>query len=552
MRLYRVTSLKEKFLFCFLILFFISSLSYWLVSSYYSKTESIANFGGEYIEGNIGQPAHINPVLSLSNDVDSDLSLIIYNGLLKYNDKGALINDLTESYEINEDKTVYTFHLKKNVTWHDGEKLTADDVFFTFNLISDPAYKSPLRSIWQGVSANIVDEYTISFKTSPYVGFLNNATFGIMPKHIWEPVKPENFALTELNLEPIGTGPFKYTSFQKDSKGNILSYKLVANPNYFYGKPYLSKITFNFYTEESALLDAYNRKEIMGINSVSSQNISTIKNQKNTFVHELNIPRYFAVFINQIKSVPLADDKVREALNYATNREELINLLLDGKGTPVYSPILPGMLGYSPDLGKVNYDSEKAKKLLDEAGWKTSGDGIRVKDDKLLEINLVTTNWDEFNKLAEILKAQWEKVGVKVNINSPTVSDVQQNYIRPREYEALLFGQNIGADPDPYSFWHFSQGKDPGLNLAIFGDDTSDKLIEAGRMEFDPEKRAQNYVDFQNILIKEIPAIFLCSPKYIYPVNKSIQGMTTENIASPAKRFSNIEKWYIKTKRIWK
>ena len=523
-----------------------------MIYLYYSKTNPIADFGGEYIEGNIGQPAHINPVLSLSNDVDSDLSQIIYNGLLKYDDKGGLVPDLAESYEINDTKTTYTFHLKKNVVWHDGNKLTANDVFFTFNLISDPAYRSPLRSNWQGVSVNMIDEYTIAFNTSPYAGFLNNATFGILPKHIWEPVKPENFSLTELNLEPIGTGPFKYTSFQKDSKGNILSYKLVANPNYFNGKPYLSKLTFNFYTEEGALLDAYNRKEIMGINSLSSQKITSIKNQKSSFVHELAIPRYFAIFFNQTKSVPLANDKVREALNYATNREELINQLLNGKGTPVFSPILPGMLGYNTDLGKVNYDPEKAKGILEEAEWKMTENGIRSKDEKLLEINLVTTNWDEFIKLAEILKSQWEKVGIKVNINSPSVSDVQQNYIRPREYEALLFGQNVGADPDPYSFWHSTQKKDPGLNLALFDDGASDKLIEDGRIEFDPEKRARNYTDFQNALVKELPAIFLCSPKYIYPVNKSIQGITTENISSPAKRFSNIEKWYIKTKRVWK
>ncbi|MFZ2226093.1 MAG: ABC transporter substrate-binding protein [Candidatus Moraniibacteriota bacterium] len=535
-----------------MVLLFLSSLGYLLVSFYHSKTNLVANFGGEYIEGSVGQPAHINPVLAISNDVDSDLSQIIYNGLLKYDDKGALVPDLAESYEINDEKTVYTFHLKKNVTWHDGTPLNADDVFFTFNLIADPTYKSPLRSNWQGVSANLIDEYTIAFSTNPYVGFLNNATFGILPKHIWESIKPENFSLAELNLEPIGSGPFKYSSFQKDSKGNILSYKLVANPNYFAGKPYLSKLTFNFYTQEDAVLDAYNRKEIMGVSNLSSQKITAIKNQKSSLIHELTIPRYFAVFLNQTKSLPLADDSVREALNIATNREELIKSVLNGAGSPVYSPILPGMIGYSADLGKASVDLEKAKQLLEAADWKLSDSGVRIKNDKLLEINLVTTDWDEFMRLAETLKSQWEKIGVKVNIESHSVSEVQQNYIRPREYEALLFGQNVGADPDPYSFWHSTQKKDPGLNLSLFGDDTTDKLIENGRVEFDAGKRTQDYLDFQNLLVKELPAIFLCSPKYIYPVNKSIQGITAENLISPAKRFSNIAQWYIKTKRVWK
>ena len=531
---------------------FFSSFGYSVISFYHSRTKLVPDFGGEYIEGSVGQPAHINPVLALSNDVDSDLSQIIYSSLLKYDEQGLLVPDLAENYEINDEKTTYTFHLKKNVSWHDGTPLTANDVLFTFNLIVNPVYRSPLRSNWQGVSANVVDEYTIAFNTNPYAGFLNNATFGILPKHLWESVKPENFNLTELNLEPIGSGPFKYSSFQKDSNGNILSYKLVANPNYFAGKPYLSKLTFNFYTEEDAALDAYNRKEVMGISNLSSSKISAIKNQKSSLIHELNIPRYFAVFLNQTKSVPLADDSVREALNLATDRKALIESVLYGKGSPVYSPVLPGMLGYSSELGKVEADPEKAQQILDSAGWKMSDSGVRIKGDKLLEISLVTIDWEEFVHLAETLKSEWEKIGVKVNLSSPSVSDVQQNYIRPREYDALLFGQNLGADPDPYSFWHSTQKKDPGLNLALFGDNETDKLIEAGRVEFDPQKRAQDYLDFQNLLVKELPAIFLCSPKYIYLLNKSVQGVMMENLVSPSKRFSHIDKWYIDTKRVWK
>jgi peptide/nickel transport system substrate-binding protein len=528
-------------------------LGYWGVSSYYSHTTALPNYGSEYIEGSVGQPQHINPLLSASNDVDADIAKIIYNGLLKYDGKGALIPDLAESYEISEDKTTYTFHLKKNVTWHDGTTFSARDVLFTFNLITDPSYKSPLRSNWQGVTANLVDDSVITFVTSPYAGFLNNVTFGILPQHIWDDVKPDNFPLAQLNLEPIGTGPFKYSSpFQKDSKGNILSYKLVANPNYFEGKPYLSKITFNFYTDEVSALDAYNRKEIMGMNGISSQKISEIKNQKSSLLHSFSIPRYSAVFLNQSKSLPLAEDKVREALNYATDRDELVKIVLNGKGSQIYSPILPGMIGYLADLGKVNYDSEKAKKLLDDAGWKMSDDGFRKKNDQLLEISLATTDWDEFSKSAEVLKTQWAKIGLKVNINSLSVSDIQQNYIRPREYEALLFGQVLGAEPDLYSFWHSAQKKDPGLNLALFGDSDTDKLVEDARVEFDREKRANFYVDFQKKLVEEVPAIFLCSPEYIYPVNKKVQGIDATNLVAPAERFSNVSKWFINTKRFWK
>ena len=535
-----------------MLLLFISSLGFWGFFYYYSHTTVIADFGGEYIEGNIGQPQHINPLLSASNDIDSDLTEIIYNGLLKYDEQGNLVPDLAENYEINEDKTTYTFHLKKNIVWHDGTPFNAYDVIFTFNLITDPAYKSPLRSNWQGVTVNLVDDYTFTFTTIPYAGFLNNTTFGILPKHLWDSIKPDNFPLTQLNLEPIGTGPFKYNTFQKDSNGNILAYKLVANPNYFSDKSYLSKITFNFYSDENSMLDAYNRKEIMGMSSISSQKITEIKNQKSSQVHTFFIPRYSAVFLNQMRSLPLNDEKVREALNYGTDREELVKIILNGEGSPIYSPILPKMIGYAEDLGRVDFDLEKAKNILDDAGWKITDNNFRKKNDTPLEITLITTDWDEFSQTAELLKTQWGKIGIKVNLNKLAISDIQQNYIRPREYEALLFGQALGADPDLYSFWHSAQKTDPGLNLAIFGDNATDKLIEDARIEFDLEKRTALYNDFQKELLKEIPAIFLISPKYIYPLNKKIQGIETKNLVSPAKRFSNINKWYIKTKRVKK
>ena len=525
----------------------------WGLFFYVSKTDVIASPGGEYIEGIVGQPQHLNPVISSSNSTDDDLSQLIYSGLLKYDARSNLKNDLTESYEISDDKTLYTFHLRQDVLWHDGQPLTARDVLFTVNLITDPAYKSPLRYNWQGIETNLVDDYTITFGIkNPFVGLLNNFTFGVLPKHIWESVSPDKFHLADINLEPIGTGPYKYSSYQKDSGGNIISYKLSANPVYYGGKPYISKITFNFYPDDDSILAAYNKKEIMGINSLSPQKTAQIKLQQSTSLHKFIISRYFAVFFNQTKSVPLATDEVREAFSYATNREELMNKVLNGNGTPIYSPILPGMIGYSDEIEKRQFDLERANKILDDNGWSRGEDGVRAKDGVVLEINLATTDWYELQQTAEVIKEQWEKIGARINVNILSISDIQQNYIRPREYEALLFGQVLGADPDLYSFWHSTQKKDPGLNLSLFGNSTADDLIDAGRAEFDREKRASIYKEFQEIISKEVPAVFLYSPDYVYPVNKKVRGISAEIIVSPAKRFSDVNLWYIKTKRIWK
>lgn len=546
-------NLKEKIIFSLLLLIFFGALASWGVIFYYKKTTAIPNYGGEYIEGIVGQPIHINPVISASNSADENLARMIFSSLFKYDQSGNITNDLVENYEISEDKTQYTVHLKKGVLWHDGQTLDAEDVLFTIRLITDPAYKSPLRANWQGIEASSPDAQTLVFKiNNPYVGFLNNLTFGILPKHLWESVSPENFSLTNLNIEPIGSGPFKYNPpFQKDSNGNILSYKLVANPNYFAGKPFISKITFNYYSDDSAIISAYNKKEIMGISNISPKKLPEITLTQSTDTHHFNIPRYFAIFFNQTKSLPLASDEVREALSYATDRQEIITTILDGNANPVYSPILSGMPGYSEDASKTDFDLAKANEILESNGWSRGDDGIRTKGDARLEINLITTDWPELADTAEIIKSQWEKVGLRVNVNKLSISDVQQNHIRPREYDALLFGQVLGADPDPYSFWHSTQKRDPGLNLSLFGDSDTDKLIENARTEFDQEKRASLYREFQEKISAERPAIFLYSPSYIYPLNKKVRGIDIINLVSPSERFSNIDKWYLKTKRIW-
>ncbi len=546
-------NLKEKFLFYFLWLILISSTISCAVLFYYSKTKAIPTYGGEYIEGIVGQPAHINPLLSSSNETDADLARLIYSGLFKYDSQGHIIPDLAESYELSDDKTTYTVHLRQNVLWHDGEPFNATDVSFTINLLSDPAYKSPLRNNWQGIQTTVLDNYTIQFKIDkPYVGFLSNLVFGILPKHLWDSITANNFTLNPMNLKPVGTGPYKYDSAQKDSSGNIVAYKLVSNPNYFASKPYIAKMTFNFYADEESALSALNRKEIMGIGGISSGGLNGIKVQKSIAVYKLNLPRYFAVFFNQTKSIPIANDEVRAALSLATNRQAIIDKVLYGNGQPVYSPFLPGMIGYSSDLAKSEFNIDKANQLLDSKGWTRGEDGWREKDGTPLEINLVTTDWGELTQTANILKDQWAKIGAKVNVKSLSISDVQENYIRPREYEALLFGQVVGADPDPYSFWHSTEKKDPGLNLSLFGNDTTDALIDNGRMEFDPQKRAQNYIDLQKAISAEVPAIFLYSPSYAYPVSRAVQGIHLENLISPAGRFNDVTSWYIKTKRVKK
>lgn len=544
---------REK-MFIFLLVFIsIAALIFWVGKIYVSATKQIPEYGGSYTEGMIGQPNYINPILAQNNEVDASIASLIYSGLLRGDRDGNLVNDLAENYDVSEDGKEYVFHIKRGAKWQDGEELNVDDIIFTINILNDPAYKSPLRQNWQGVSVEKVSDYDLKFVLEkPYFGFLENLTLGILPEHIWKNTPADKFHLVKYNLEPIGTGPYKFSNYHKDSEGNILDYETDAFENYFGGKPYINNIDFSFYSNEEDLINSYNRKEISGISNVSAQNGNLDNFKKNTSLYELKIPWSFSVFFNINKSVPLANKDVRRALNWAINKEQIINEALLGKALAIDSPFFPDTDEYNNSLEKFNFDLQKANEILDQANWKLGEDGIRIKDDVRLTFKLLNVDTPDLVRTAEIIKEQWTKVGAEVIIESLSFSDIKQNYIRPREYDALLVGQDSSFNVDPYSFWHSSQKKDPGLNLALFDNSTADELIEKARGEVDRTERAKEYFKFQEIIKDQVPAVFLFSPYYLYLVDSKIKGIELDKINSSQFRFSNINNWYIKTKRVKK
>lgn len=554
-------SSKERYFILGLGILIIISLVSWYIGFRTTRTVTIPNYGGSYIEGLVGSPQYINPILSQTSDVDQDITELVFSGLMKYDSRENLAPDLAEKYAIGEEGKIYDFFLRKNISWHDGKPLNADDVIFTIKTIQDPDYKSPLIFNWGGVEAEKIDEHTVRFKLqNAYAPFLNNTTIGILPKHIWENVSPPEFPLTETNLKPIGTGPYKFKKFEKDRKGSIKTLYLQANENYYHKKPYIKNITFRFYINEENLMNAYNKGEVNGLGFISAQNKILLRNYKRKLnIYPLKLPRYFAVFFNQSKSKVLSDKTVRLALNYATDKQEIIDKILDGQGEAASSPIPCGVFGHTSQIKIYEFALEHANNLLDAADWKKNEEtGVREKTLKTgeeptpLEITLITTEWDELQSVAGILQEQWSRLGVKIEVKILNIAEIQQDYIRPREYQALLFGEVLGAEPDPFSFWHSSQKRDPGINLALYHNTDADKLLVDARKTFDPELRKEKYEEFQKLVVEDVPVVFLYNPYYLYPVSKKIKGIEIENIPVPSKRFSGIEDWYIKTNRVKK
>lgn len=535
------------------------------ISAYYHFTKPIPDFGGSFTEGLVGAPKYINPLLAQTNDVDRDLASLIYAGLMKYNEDGELKPALAGSYSVSDDGLVYTFKLRDNLKWHDGQPITADDVIFTILIAQNTDYDSFQRPNWQGVDVSKAGDQTIIFKLKTrYAQFPGNTTLGILPKHIWGSIKPSNFALSEMNIKPtVGAGPYKFSKIKRDPLGNVKSFELTAFDKYYGGKPYISKIIFKFYTSENELISAYNNNEIDGLGSVSPQKINSIRFPGQLKIKKLKLPRYFAVFFNQNQSKQLSDGNVRLALSYATDKKGILGKVLSDSGTMVDSPMLPGIIDISDSAEKYNFDIEKAKKILDDAGWEYSEEnkvrekappppkkkGEKPAEPAKLEIRLTTSNWPELVAVADQIKKQWEAAGARINVEILNLPELQQA-IKDRDYEALLFGEVLGLDPDPFSFWHSSQKRDPGLNLALYDNKAADKLLEEAKQTLDRSARLSKYDEFQKLVVKDMPAIFLYSPDYLYAQPVKVKNGKAGIISVPSDRFADVNQWYIKTKRV--
>jgi len=528
---------------------------------YLNNTEVIPSVGGTYSEGIIGSPRYLNPVLSPANDADHDLTRVVFSSLLKYDNQGNLIPDLAEKYEVKEQGKVYDFYLKKNAFWHDGKPVTTDDLIFTIQTIQDPSFHSPLRITWGGIEVEKIDDYTVRFKIkNAYAPFPYNATFGILPKHIWQNVSAADFALNEKNLKPIGSGPYAFSQLAKNSDGSIISVALVASKNYYLGGPFIKYLTFKFYADEDKAIAALKKSEIQGINYLSPKNLASLQN---TFKNGLNIsklmlPRYFSIFFNQTQNKALGDKSVRTALALATPKQKLVDEVLNGLGEKIDSPLIPGMLGFTDQVKKYDFDLEKAKTTLTSAGWiDSNNDGVREKIEKgkevgRLEFTLITIPWQELAQTAAILQDSWQQIGVKITVETKDTTALIQENIRPRDYQMLIFGELLNIDPDPFAFWHSSQIKDPGQNLSLYDNAQVDAILQNARQDLDPASRAKKYEQFSQIVSDDLPVVFLFDPYYLYPVYSQVKIVDFKILPTPSDRFSQIETWYITTSRTWK
>lgn len=502
-------------------------------SSRYITT--VAEYGGAYSEAINGQVKGVNPLYP-DNSATSDVSAVVFSGLTRINSNRKIEADLASSWDVSADKKTYTFRLRPNLKWHDGQKLDANDVAFTISRIQNPDTRSPLASNWNGVNYEVVNDSTIKFVLpNSYSPFLYNTTVGIVPKHILENVRPGLTKTFEFNQKPVGSGPYKLPEIEENSS----ELNLLAFDDYHFKKPYINKLRFVQYDSENDYLEGYQKKQINGF-AISDpkieKKVSTIDQLK---INHLSLPAYGALFFN-MNSPAVNDTNLRQALAYATDKNTIIKNQLDSQASIANYPILAGYAGFDSTTPKYNYDEVKAKSILV---------GIDQEKLKNTRLRLATLRGSIYENIARSIKDMWAKVGIQVDIASVDLEQLQQYYIRTRNYDVLLYGQDIGYDSDIYAYWHSSQAKDPGLNLSQYNSPEADKYLETGRLAKDNDYRNSRYSAFLQTWAKDIPAIILYSPYYNYAQSVELKGFSADKIVEPSNRFYNIQEWYVLTKQ---
>jgi len=583
--------------------------SVWLVTTVANayRTE-VPRAGGSYEEAIVGSPQLINPLFSSLNDVDKDLTTLIFSGLMRYDHDRNLVPDLAESFQVSEDKKAYTFTLREGITWHDGEPLTADDVVFTIQTLQDQEVGSPLHISFQGIEVEFLDDRRVLFRLEePFQSFLASLTVGILPEHVWGTISPEAIRLAGRNLKPVGSGPYSFKRLIKDPNGVITRVELVRNESYYQDPAYIEELQFEFFSDYEGpvgAIQALRQQKVDGLHFIPFDLREKVQ-RKHTRLETLHLPQYSALFFNQDRNVVLADDNIRVALAKSLDRNRILRETLTNEGNVMYGPLLNGFPGYDNTFQSHTYAIDEANALLDTSWPRVDADTylaeikaailqerldalfassttkdeaeyeakkaefaqeidaelgstineaqlfFRRKNGKLLEMEIVTADTAEYRKAAQIISGAWQEVGIKTRITFIPPKDITREVLRERNYDVLLYGILVGNDPDQFPFWHSSQIDYPGLNLARYANSDVDTILDTIRETDDEAELVKLYTELQQKISEDIPAIFLYSPTYTYVLTDKIKGFDMQYISHPSDRFVDVTSWYINTKHVW-
>lgn len=506
--------------------------------------------GGIYNEGVIGSFSNANPLFS-SNSVDSSVSRLIFAGLLKYNSQNQLVNDMAEQMTVDPTEKIYTVKLRSDVQWHDGKPVTAQDVAFTYKMIQNPDTKSYLYPSWQNIRVEAVDNRTVVFTLpNSFSSFAHSLTNGIIPEHVLGSVKPIQMrSNTFNNVTPIGSGPFTFSDVEvvgQTAENRQERIAAKAFDRYHGGKPKLDAINIRTYTNEKALVKAYEDKQINAMAGLESMPDS-LKNKSENQEYNVPLTGQVLVFFRTSQDV-LKDVTVRKALVLAADKKQILNQVPYPLNA-IDEPLLKSHTGYNKAFQQVTNNPEEAKRVLDQAGWMADPTtGMRSKDGVKLSFRLYSQATAEYASVTGTLQKQWRAVGADVQVELQPDQDLQST-LAVHSYDALLYGISVGSDPDVFAFWHSSQ-TDPRsttrLNFSEYRSNEADLALAAGRTRSDAQLRSVKYQPFLEAWRKDAPALALYQPRFLYVARSPFAGFNPDEANTAADRFANVENWTIR------
>jgi peptide/nickel transport system substrate-binding protein len=480
------------------------------------------DYGDAIVVGSIADARTLIPILA-SDSASSDACGMIFNGLVKYDKDINLVGDLAESWKIKKGGRVLIFYLRKNVTWHDGHPFTAHDVEFTYKKLIDPKIKTPYSGDFERVKAfRVLDNYRIKITyKEPFAPALSSWGMPIIPKHLLE---NEDLNTTKFSRHPIGTGPYKFKSWLTQEK-----IELVSNHNYFERRPFIDRYIFRVIPDESTI---FLELQTQGLDSVGLTPLQYTRQTDTPFFkkhyRKFRLPSFGYTYLGyNLNSPKFKDKRVRQALNYAVDKQEIIKIVLLELGKVSTGPFSPESWAFNKNVIPVHYDPQKAKKLLNEAGWVDSNhDGWLDKEGEIFEFTIITNQGNEERiKVAQIIQQRLKDVGIRVKIKIVEWSVFLTEFIDKRKFEAVLLGWSLSRDPDNYDIWHSSKTKESEFNFIGYKNEEVDKLLIQARKTFDQKKRKAYYYKIHQILYDEQPYMFLYVPDNLSILHNRFQGV---------------------------
>jgi len=511
--------------------------------------------GGTYVEGILGSFTNANPLFA-TGSVDSSVTHLVFSGLFKFNQQNQLVGDLASGYKVDDRGMTYTVQLKPSLKWQDGVALTAEDVVYTYQTIQNPDAQSPLAASWQGITVSATSSQTVVFTLpNALTAFPDSLTNGIVPKHLLQSVPMARLRSDAFDTSrPVGSGPFKWQAVQvtgQTPQTREEEVALVPNELFYGDHAKLSKFIIKSFHDQNNLIQSFKNEQLNGVAGLTSVPADVTSDIN---VHEYDIPLNSEVMVFLKNSNPvLSDAKVRQALTMATDTGKVITSL----GYPVIparEPILKTQIGYDPSLVELGYNPLAAEQMLTADGWVRGPGGTRLKAGQPLSFTLYGPDDSDYKAVANELQKEWKLIGVNAELVLQAPNDLQ-SIISVHGYDALLYGIEIGPDPDVFAYWASSQAdvrSQTRLNFSEYKSATADAALEAGRTRSDPALRTIKYKPFLQAWHDDAPAISLYQPRFLYLTRGQVFGFDPTVMNVDTNRYANVNNWMIRETRTLK